>query len=208
MPFKSLTTILKAAAGILWFLGLVFAFASMTDFNVSLKDGLFERTLQSKLPVKTSVRGVATVRIEQVFVGKGPELQVVFKGVIADNRSYSPYVLELAYRVELENNGLVVVPFMPDQKIDGHDFTVAQEVLPSLFEVMATKPFHVIKKTHLIGMHVSEVLVKDERLKVTLSGYSAPELGIAIILALLGGLAWRQSGKVQTAQADLAQDSD
>jgi hypothetical protein len=207
MPSNTSATILKALAGIFGFLGVVFVFASMTDFNVSLKDGLFERTLQSKLPVKTSVRGVATVRIEQVSVGKGPELNVVFKGVIADSRSYSPYVLELGYRIELENNGLMVVPFMPNQKIDGHDFTVAQEVLPGLFDVMS-KPFHVIKKTQLIGTHVSEVHVKDELLRVTLSGYSGPELVIARILVLLGGLAWRQAGKVQQAQVHLAQDTD
>lgn len=191
---NALPLILRAFAGICWFLALVFAFAANTEFSVTLKNGLFERTVQSYLPVKTNVRGLAHVLVNRVYIGEGPELKAIFEGMIADRRVQAPYSLELAYRIELYEQGLVMVPFMPDQKLDGHDFTVAAELLPDLFNAISTKPIHVVKKTDLLGLHVSEVQVKGDRLRVVLAGYAVPELGLVILLLVLGGVAWWQAG--------------
>jgi len=206
MPLNSRT--LKIIAGTLWFLAVIFALAASTEFKVSLKDGLFERTLQSRLPTKSSVRGVATVRIDEVIVGQGPELKMVFRGAIADARTRSAYSLELAYRIELEGHGIHVIPFMPDQKLDGHEFTVAQEVLPDLFNVITIKPIHVIKKSQLLGLHVSEVHVKDDKLRVTLVGYTGLGLGLSLFFVLLGGVAWWVASRMKMTAVEHQGHSD
>lgn len=194
MPVNQ-SLLFKIATGVLGFLSLILLGMSYTEVKVSLKDGAFESVLQDRLPVRANIHGVAYVNIDRVWVLPDSPLSVKLEGEISDRRAKAPYSLELGYNIEIVGKGVHFVPFVRDQKTDGHEFTVAQELLPNLFEVLSTKPIYTIKRSGLIGLRVSEALPHGEDFKIVIAGFEMVELVIGFMLAIAALVAWRYAKK-------------
>jgi hypothetical protein len=189
------SSLYKYAAGMLWLLATGLLFFSHTEFRVAMKDGTFEWVLQSKLPIQANIQGVINIVVDRVTVKPDPELKIHLSGGISSPKVRAPYSIEMGYRFEIVDKGVHFVPFLSDNKIDGHDFTVAQELLPQLFENLSTKPIYTIKKSGLIGLHIGAVLVKDDNLRLTIIGFDMLKLSLSVLLFIGGFIAWKQVKK-------------